>query len=125
LKLKAQKRKKAYRWGHYAELIAAFWLIMKGYRILKRRYGARGGEIDLVIARGKLIAFVEVKARSDFDAALEAIDETKSRRLGKAIEDWIFRHQPPYGHDFRGDAVIIVPWRFPRHIEDAFELPLD
>jgi len=77
LKLQAQIRKKAYRWGHYAELIAAFWLIMKGYRILKRRYGARGREIDLFIARGKLIAFVEVKARSDFDAALEAIDEKK------------------------------------------------
>jgi putative endonuclease len=125
LKLQAQKRKKAYRWGHYAEFVAALWLIMKGYRILKRRYGAWGGEIDLVIARGNVIAFVEVKARSDFDSALEAIDRTKSRRLGKAIEDWIFHHQPPYGYDLRGDAVIIVPWRFPRHIEDAFELPLD
>ena len=75
---------------------------------------ARGGEIDLVIARGSLIAFVEVKARTDFDAAIESIDRTKSRRLGKVIEDWIFRHQPPYGHDFRGDAVIIIPWRFPQ-----------
>jgi len=98
---------------------------MKGYRILARRYTARGGEIDLIIARGTLIAFVEVKARNEFDAALEAIDQIKTRRLGRAVEDWIFRYQPPHGHDFRGDAVIIVPWRFPRHIKDAFELPLD
>ena len=125
MKAQAQKRKKAYRWGHYAEGLAACWLILKGYRILTRRYGARGGEIDLVIERGSVIAFVEVKARKDFDAALEAIDQTKSRRIGKAIEDWVFRHQPPSGHDLRGDAVIIVPWRFPRHIEDAFGLPLD
>lgn len=121
----AQKRKKAYHWGHYAEFLAAFWLLMKGYRILARRYTARGGEIDLIIARGTLIAFVEVKARNEFDAALEAIDQIKTRRLGRAVEDWIFRYQPPHGHDFRGDAVIIVPWRFPRHIKDAFELPLD
>ena len=121
----AKKRKKAYRWGHYAELFAAFWLFIKGYRILARRYVARGGEIDLIIARGSLIAFVEVKARNEFNTALEAIDPTKSRRLGKAVEDWIFRHQPPPGYALRGDAVIIVPWKRPRHIEDAFELPLD
>lgn len=120
-----EKRKKAYRWGHYAEFIAALWLMAKGYQIVARRYGARGGEIDLVIRRGSVVAFVEVKARRDFDQALEAIDEIKSRRLGKAIEDWLWRHDPPVEQSFRGDAVIIVPWRLPRHIEDAFALPLD
>jgi len=122
---RAEKRKTAYRWGHYAEFIAALWLMVKGYRIVTRRYAARGGEIDLIIRRGMTIAFVEVKARRDFNQALEAIDATKTRRLGKAVEEWLWRHDLPYGHNFRGDAVIIVPWRLPRHIEDAFELPLD
>ena len=122
---RAEKRKTAHRWGHYAEFIAALWLMVKGYRIVTRRYAARGGEIDLIIRRGMTIAFVEVKARRDFNQALEAIDATKTRRLGKAVEEWLWRHDLPYGHNFRGDAVIIVPWRFPRHIEDAFELPLD
>ena len=122
---RAEKRKKAYRWGHYAEFIAALWLMAKGYRIVTRRYAARGGEIDLIIRRGATIAFVEVKARQDFDQALEAIDGTKTKRLGKAVEEWLWRHDLPSGHNFRGDAVIIVPWRLPRHIEDAFELPLD
>lgn len=122
---RAEKRKTAHRWGHYAEFIAALWLMVKGYRIVTRRYAARGGEIDLIIRRGMTIAFVEVKARRDFNQALEAIDATKTRRLGKAVEEWLWRHDLPYGHNFRGDAVIIVPWRLPRHIEDAFELPLD
>jgi len=122
---RAEKRKKAYRWGHYAEFIAALWLMAKGYRIVTRRYGVRGGEIDLIIRKGAIIAFVEVKARRDFDQALEAIDGTKTRRLGKAVEEWLWRNDLPLGYSFRGDAVIVVPWRLPRHIKDAFELPLD
>ena len=109
----------------FAIVAAAYGLSTALATLTPARAAGLEGEVDIVARKGDLAIFVEVKARSDFDAALEAIDETKSRRLGKAIEDWIFRHQPPYGHDFRGDAVIIVPWRFPRHIEDAFELPLD
>src|SRR5215216_6428773 len=52
-------------------------LMLKGYRPLARRYAAVGGEIDLIMARGRTIAFVEVKARPQADVASEAIGARK------------------------------------------------
>lgn len=47
--------------GHVAEATALVLLVLKGYRPLARRFRAGGGEIDLIVARGDTIAFVEVK----------------------------------------------------------------
>lgn len=47
--------------GHVAEATALVRLVLKGYRPLARRFRAGGGEIDLIVARGDTIAFVEVK----------------------------------------------------------------
>jgi putative endonuclease len=64
-----------------AEQIAAFLLRLKGYRILARRFVVSGGEIDLIAKRGSAIAFVEVKARADVEAAAIAITATKRKRI--------------------------------------------
>jgi hypothetical protein len=58
-----QDRRSAYRRGHFAEFAAAALLCLKGYRLLARRYRTPLGEIDLIAKRGRLVAFVEVKAR--------------------------------------------------------------
>lgn len=126
---RASDRLRAYRWGYHAEGLAACALMLKGYQILAKRYHARGGEIDLVVRRGQVLAFVEVKARPRFDMALEAIDGIKCQRIGKAVNQWLYRHasrhQDQKNMILRGDAVIVVPWRWPHHIEDAFDLPID
>ena len=62
--------------GLRAETLALIVLMLKGYRPLARRYAAAGGEIDLIVARGDTIAFVEVKAR----AALDQRDRRARRR---------------------------------------------
>ena len=46
-----------------AERVAAWSLRLHGYRVLARRYRTPVGEIDLVVRRGSLLAFVEVKGR--------------------------------------------------------------
>ena len=118
------QRRAAYRRGHAAEWIAILLLSLKGYRILGRRYLAKGGEIDVVALRGRVIAFVEVKARANIEAGLEAITEEKQRRFGHAVDAWLMRH--PWGADYvlRCDAIVVTPRGWPRHIEDAFALPL-
>jgi putative endonuclease len=58
------KRQSAERGGRRAESLAAWWLRLKGWRILARRVRTPVGEIDLVARRGRTIAFVEVKARA-------------------------------------------------------------
>ena len=69
------RRIAAERLGRRAELLAALHYRARGYRILSRRYRAHGGEIDLIAARPGLVVFVEVKARADFNARLEAGDQ--------------------------------------------------
>ena len=116
---------RAHRWGLRAEWLAAAFLAMKGYRILARKFVVAGGEIDLVARRGGVIAFVEVKARPDFDNALMAIDSIKRRRIARAARIWLARNPGAMNATLRGDAVLIAPRRWPRHIEAAFELEIE
>ena len=97
----------------------------KGYRVLARRYIAPGGEIDLIAVRGDTVAFVEVKARPTLDQALVAIVPPKVGRISVAARHWLARNPWAMTYALRGDAVFISPWRWPRHMPQAFELRLD
>jgi putative endonuclease len=119
------KRRVAHLFGLRAESIAAILLTLKGYSILARRYSVSGGEIDLIAMRGHAIAFVEVKARADLDAAADSISATKRRRIARAARAWLARN--PWAVDFtlRGDAVFVAPGRLPRHAPAAYRLEID
>ncbi len=118
----ADARRQALRGGARAEYWAAAFLLAKGYRPLHRRYAAHGGEIDLIVKRGKTIAFVEVKARATADAALDAIGATKIARFRRAADAWIMRNGWAAGHSLRADAVLIAPRALPIHMENVFPL---
>ena len=118
-------RRRAHLFGLRAESIAALLLRLKGYEVLDRRFAAGGGEIDLVARRGATIAFVEVKARDDLDAAAEAITESKRRRIGRAARVWLARNPWAAALNLRGDAVFVAPGRLPRHLASAYTLDLD
>lgn len=120
----AEERRRAGRAGRRAEWLASALLMLKGYRILARGFTVSGGEIDIVALRGDCLAFVEVKARADRDAALAAIDGAKRRRVARAAAVWLSRNAWATGFAFRGDAVLIVPGRWPRHVADAFPVPI-
>jgi putative endonuclease len=109
-------------WGHFAESLAAWSLRLRGYRILARRFRTPLGEIDLVARRGRLLAFVEVKARGDLDQAMIALGPRQRERTARAAELFLLRH-PNYGdHTLRFDLVAVRPWRLPRHLIDAWRL---
>lgn len=115
-----QKRKRAERAGRWAEALAAWWLRLSGYRILDRRIRTRGGEIDLVARRGRVLAIVEVKVRPTLSDAAYAIGPQQRRRLLRAAEAYRQSHRLVAGLDIRFDAILIVPWRMPVHIRDAW-----
>ena len=112
-------RQKAEQQGRRAEGLAALWLRLKGWRVLGRRVRTPAGEVDLIVRRGGLVAFVEVKARaSDRDADL-ALDRHRLRRVAAAAEVLA----PKYvraGEDMRIDAVFVVPGRLPRHVPNVW-----
>ena len=116
----ATRRRKAYRRGHRSEWLAAVALMVKGYRILARRYRTRLGEIDLIARRGDLVLIVEVKARRSLVEAMEAIARQSERRIEAAADIWLSR-QPDFGGlSVRFDMVAVLPWRWPVHVENVF-----
>ena len=94
--------------------------MLKGYRIVARRYRTKLGEIDLIARRGDLVLIVEVKARPTLIAAMEAIAHQSERRIEGAADLWLAR-QTDYGRlSVRFDMVAVLPWRWPVHVENVF-----
>jgi putative endonuclease len=106
--------------GRGAETIACWYLRMRGWRILARRARAPGGEVDIVVKRGRTLAFVEVKARDDEHAAAFALDEYRLRRVAVAAERLMPRYMDGV-ENVRIDAISIVPFRWPRHLTDIWQ----
>ena len=115
------ERRAAFRRGLSAESRAAILLRLKGYRILARRWQSAVGEIDLVAKRGKLLVFVEVKARARLDDAAEAVTQLQRRRIAAAAEAWLASHPEHANASIRFDALLVIPRRWPRHIPAAFD----
>ena len=112
---------KAYRYGISAERIAAWYLRLKGYRILARRFRTPHGEIDIVARRRNLLAFVEVKARETLDDAAYAVTPRQQARIIAAAQIWLMAHPEHEAYDMRFDAMLIAPRRLPRHVLAAFD----
>ena len=116
----AASRRRAERRGRWAEYVAAAYLLTKGYSIAALRYKTRAGEVDLIARKGDLIVFVEVKARRDLLAAVDAVTLTSQNRIRVAGDHWLSRQPDAARLSLRYDIVAIVPRAWPRHIEGAF-----
>ncbi|MCR6629516.1 MAG: YraN family protein [Magnetospirillum sp.] len=116
----------AQRRGKRAEALAAWWLRLKGYRVLARGFtsgrGTGAGEVDLIVRRGDVVAFVEVKARASLAQAAEAITPMQQDRLRRAAQSFIARHPELAACSWRFDAVLVPPRTLPRHIRDAWRM---
>jgi len=113
--------------GRRFEDLAERHLLSRGWLVLDRnvRFGRK--EVDLVVARGDVVAFVEVKGRRGprYGHPLESITWRKRREIACVARWWIERFGRP-GQVFRFDAVAVE--RVPgghlrvRHVEDAWRL---
>jgi len=118
--METERRRAAFRLGLGAEARAAWLLRLKGYRVLDRRFRCPAGEIDLVVRRGRLVAFVEVKARADLAAAAEAVTPRSRRRIVRAAETWMARRPQLASCDMRFDVVLVTRRLLPQHVPGAF-----
>ena len=85
--------------GRFGEQAAADLLVSKGYRIVKRNYYTRGGEIDIIAENGKVIVFCEVKARRNDESSLQygrpasAVGKRKRDAAAAAAKEYLFGHK--------------------------------
>jgi len=114
-------KREAERRGRLAEHIAAALMMAKGYRIIARRHRSRLGEIDLIAVRGRRLAFIEVKARPTIAEAEQSLTGGQAARIADAAEQWVWRHPAYRAHEIGLDAVLITPWRLPRHAPNALQ----
>lgn len=91
----SQKAQLSYQKGLESEKLAALYLQSKGYQLLSKNFRIRGGEIDLIMQKGGILTFVEVKARSQtrFGSALESITRQKKRLLLRSIATYLVQNK--------------------------------
>ncbi|GAB4150434.1 MAG: hypothetical protein Tsb0016_22100 [Sphingomonadales bacterium] len=103
--------------GRRAERLARLFLWLKGYRCLRARYRSPVGEIDLICRRGRVLAFIEVKARPRLDDAAAAITPPQLARIRRASAHFLASQPGLAECDCRIDAVLVAPGRWPRHLQ--------
>lgn len=115
------RRQRAERGGRRAEILVAWYLRLRFYRVIARRYRTPAGEIDLIVRRGRTIVFVEVKQRADADSGLEAVTATTRRRIARAAKHWLAAQPAAAGCDLRFDVVVALPRFRVHHLRAAFD----
>ncbi len=77
--------------GREAEQAAADFLSRAGWRLLGRNVRIGRGELDLIARRGRVLAFIEVKARrtATCGAPEDAVDARKRRQVARLAELWL------------------------------------
>jgi putative endonuclease len=113
-------KRRAQRFGRRAEWLAAWYLRCKGYRIVAANQRLPGGELDLVARRGRMLVFIEIKARLDAATIEEAVTSRQWQRIAAAAEQFVARRATLVGFDRRFDAIFLARGRWPVHTADAW-----
>ncbi len=116
----APAKLRAVRFGRRAEWLAAWYMRLKGFRVVARGLRLPAGEIDLILRRGRLLVLLEIKARAGADGIEEAIGERQWRRIAAAAEQFCARRPAYAAFDRRFDALYLARGRWPRHRADAW-----
>ena len=80
-----------------------------------------GNELDLVVRRGRVVAFCEVKSKSgpEFGDPLEMVTPEKTRRIRRAAEAWLALNPSYRELDVRFDVLVDRGGRL-EHVPAAF-----
>ncbi|MSP20777.1 MAG: YraN family protein [Alphaproteobacteria bacterium] len=115
-------RRAAERGGRIAETKCAVWLMLHGWRIVARRSKHPVGEVDLVARRGRVLAFIEVKARGSVSAAAESILPRQQERIARAAAAFLQTRPHLAALDPRFDVMLGASRRLLVHIPNAWHI---
>ncbi|HLY82136.1 MAG TPA: YraN family protein [Acidimicrobiales bacterium] len=96
--------------GIAGEDAAAAWYLARGYEVAARNWRCRDGELDLIVRRGRMFVFCEVKARTTdaFGAPVEAVNRSKQARIRRLAARWLDQDAPLRPREIRFDVVAIL-----------------
>lgn len=87
----------------------------RGWRVIGRNWTGGGGEIDIVLRRGSVVAFCEVKTRASADALTEPLTHRQHARIVRAATAFLARVPLALGDQARIDLITVdVSRRFRR-----------
>ena len=112
--------KTSYQKGLRAEAVAGWYLRLKGYCVLEERWKTPLGEIDLIVRRGRRLAFVEVKLRKTIAAAVDSIHSRNRNRVVRSAKLYLQKHPEYTGWELGFDALVMAPYAWPRYIQNAW-----
>ena len=98
------------RLGADGEAMAEAWYRAQGYEVLARNWRCREGEIDLIVARNRLVVVCEVKTRTSaaYGTPAEAITHAKRQRLRHLAAKWLDGDAPFRPREIRFDVACIL-----------------
>lgn len=111
--------------GQKGEAQAARYLKQKGYKIIKKNYKCKYGEIDLIARDADVLIFIEVKTRTsiEFGSPAAAVDYRKQKQISKVAYHYLVTHHNE-DIDARFDVVSVLSQKNKEttieHIIDAF-----
>lgn len=113
--------------GAWGEALAAKYLQKKRYKIIATNYRCRFGEIDLIVEKQNILAFVEVKLRKSdsFAAGREFVDHRKQERIRTTASMYLAEYptdlQPRFDviEIYASDGINTLKPEI-NHLEDAF-----
>lgn len=114
-----------HEFGRWGEGIAADYLEARGWTVRGRNVRVGVRELDLVVQRKDLVAFVEVKTRGRGRGGhLEAVDRRKRRDIRAAAAGWIRAHGRGRFR-YRFDVIGVTPAAagppIVEHVENAWQ----
>jgi putative endonuclease len=94
--------------GLEGERIAIAFLTSCGWSVEAHRFKLGRHDIDLVVRKGRTVAFVEVKTRRSHvcGTGLEAVHRRKQRDIARVASVWVLRYGRPED-EYRFDLVAV------------------
>jgi len=113
--------------GVEGERLAIAFLTSCGWSVEAHRFRLGHHDIDLVVRKGRMVAFVEVKTRrsSNYGSGLEAVSARKQRDIARVANGWLLRHGH-LGDEYRFDLLLVKVGSGGKHsvehVPDAWRL---
>lgn len=109
--------------GKRGEAIAWKLLAQKGFKRLHQNYRYKRAEVDLIVGKGNLVVFVEVKMRNStaYGYPEAGISKAQQQRIRRAATHYQYQLSPATNIRFDVVAILKIGNKtIAKHLEDAF-----